>query len=134
MVVESLSPVNGDLISSNDLLEYLSRVILQMTDDQTDTANKELANSKRNLEESKARLESTKDQIVHALKEYKKLTILNSVLSKIEALRKEGVLVGQNRIKILSLLSKVENQSYGQLETLEKKLSIYVPESQPFVW
>ena len=134
MIIQSLTEVDGNSVSSQDLLEYLSQIVILLTDDQIEQSSRELEQYKLGLEESKTRLESIKVKILATSKEYKRLKVLNNVLSKIDALRKEGVLVRQNKVKILNLLSNIENKSISQLKVLENKLSVYVPDNPKVVY
>lgn len=134
MIIQSLAEINGNSVNSQDLLDYLSQIVVLLTDDQIEQSSRELEQYKLSLEESKTRLESIKLKIIATSKEYKRLKVLNNVLSKIDALRKEGVLVRQNKIKILNLLSNIENKSISQLKVLENKLSVYIPDNPKVIY
>lgn len=129
MEINYLTTLSGRDLSEKDLLTYLAQVVLSKTDDEIELANGELISSKNQLSEAKDTLKSVKGRLSVLLNEYKRTQVMYEILKKIDALRKEGVIVGTNTAKISKILTNIENQPLRALRSLEDKLSAYVPES-----
>lgn len=129
MEINYHTTLGGKDLSEKDLLTYLAQVVLSKTDDEIERENAELTRSKNQLSEAKDTLKSVKGRLSVLLTEYERTRVMYEVLKKIDALRKEGVLVGANVTKISKILTNIENQPLRALRSLEDKLSAYVPES-----
>jgi len=87
-----------------------------------------LRTNKNILSESKSRLRETKERLTHISTEYERLKALYEVLQLIDTLKQEGILIGNNRVKISGLLYRVQDQNITMLKTLKRKLSVHLPE------
>lgn len=128
MIVREISQDFNQDFPMDDLLNYLSEMILSLTDEEIERESSQLNFIKERLNGEKNRMKSVKKELVVAAKEYQRLSVLKSVLTKVDTLRREGILVGDNRNKISELLATISRKSLRHLRSLEDKLSIYVPE------
>jgi archaellum component FlaC len=132
MNINTYAPVSGMDLSQKDLLTYLAQIVLSKTDTRTELATDELNRSKIALSNAKDNLKSVKGRLQSLLNEYEKFRLMYEVLKKIDTLKREGIVVGANKTKILKILNSIESQSIQTLKSLEDKLSAYVPESPKF--
>jgi hypothetical protein len=131
MKVAVRSFVSGESLSQKDLLTYLSQVVLSKTDEEIELASREAKLAKDQLDEAKTKLKTVKDNMNKLLIEHQKYKIMLSVLSKIDTLKREGVLVGENKNQIRKILGNIETKTIRQLKWLEDRLVTYVPDSPP---
>lgn len=129
MLVGKLDPIHGSTISSEGLLAYLSQIILSKTDEEI--ARKEgILNEKQViLKNAQDGMKSVRDALLKVTLEKKRLLTLNRVLKLISTLKREGVLVGNNRAKIAQILKTIHDQHLSNLKSLEERLMLYLPES-----
>ena len=80
------------------------------------------------LNQEETRLKETKERLTYISTEYERLKDLYEVLQLIDTLKQEGILIGNNRVKISRLLYRVQDQNITMLKTLKKKLSVHLPE------
>ena len=129
MQINSYQSIGGNDLSEKDLLSYLAQVVLSKTEEKTERATEELTQSKDQLMEAKDQLKSVKHRLTVLMGEYERIRVMHEALRKIDALRKEGVVIGVNKSKIAKILTNIEDQSLQALRSLEDKLSAYVPET-----
>lgn len=129
MEIRALSPMNGEDLDLEDLLSYLSQVVLSKIDTEIERESKELVQSRTRLSEAKTSLTTVKDKLTTLVQEYRRYSVMFEALRKIDALRKEGVWVGPNKGKIKKILNEIGAVSISKLRSLEEKLSTYVPEA-----
>lgn len=129
MKISAKTQMDGESLSQRDLLTYLSQVVLSKTDEEIEMAALEAGQAKRDLTEAKKKLKAVKTGMNRLLIEHQRFKIMLSVLQKIDTLRKEGVIVGENKMQVRKILTGIEGKSIRQLKSLEDKLSSYVPES-----
>jgi len=129
MEINAMHTIGTKDLPKEDLLTYLSQVVLSKTDEEVKRATDYLNLTKGQLSEAKESLKSVKRRLLVLMEEYDRLRVMHEVLRKIDALRREGVIVGQNKIKINNILMNLEQQPLGTLRSLEDRLSAYVPES-----
>ena len=129
MKVTARRKMVGESLSQRDLLTYLSQVILSKTDEEIELASGEAAVAKKDLTEARKKLKAVKNGMNRLLIEHQRFKIMLSVLQKIDTLRKEGVIVGENKMQVRKILTGIEGKSIRQLKSLKDKLSSYVPES-----
>lgn len=129
MEINVFEQMSGYDLPKEDLLIYLSQVVLAKTDEEIETANNDLIRSKEHLNESKVALKSVKVRLFNLMGDYERYRVMKEVLKKIDTLRKEGVIVGQNKVKINNILMTIEDQPLRTLKSLEDRLSAYVPET-----
>ena len=132
MNINSYVSVSGRDLSERELLTYLAQTVLSKTDSRIEQANDELTQSKNALQDAKENLKSVKGRLQVLLNDYEKFRIMHEVLKKIDTLKREGILIGANKTKILKIINSIESQSLQTLKSLEDKLSAYVPESPKF--
>ena len=128
MNISSLTTIENNSVS-NDLLSYLSQVVLTVTDAKIKEENELLKKSKLKLAEIKGQVKSEKnilDKLFLDLSIEKQRKV---VLDLIKSLEENGALVGQNKSKILKVVEEIEEKDYETLRNLEQKLSILRPET-----
>jgi len=128
MDISRLGNIHGSSLSSDSLLSYLSQIVLSKIDEKIEKRQKHLNEAKNILSESKSRLRETKERLTHISTEYERLKALYEVLQLIDTLKQEGILIGNNRVKISGLLYRVQDQNITMLKTLKRKLSVHLPE------
>jgi len=109
MEITTIQPVNGRDLSIQDLISYLSQVVLTQIDEKIERKRGTLDQIKELISETKVELKTLKERLVHVRAERKRLDALYGVLKLIDSLKQEGVLIGTNRTKISSLLYKVQD-------------------------
>lgn len=129
MKVETKHRMHGESLDKRELLTYLSQVVLAKTDEEIEAASNGAKNAKKQLNEAKKQLKAVKNGMNRLLIEHQRYKIMLSVLQKIDTLREEGVLVGENKMRVRKLLTGINSKSIRQLKSLEDKLSSYVPEA-----
>lgn len=127
MLIETTNLVDTENLSNENLLSYLSQVVLCKTDEEMKIREDKIKFLRHEMNEKKKSLRETKNRLIHVYSESKRLDALSDVLELINTLNKEGVLIGKNRVKIFRLLDDINEQSFQKLRTLEERLSIYLP-------
>lgn len=120
--------IHGSIISYDDLLSYLSQIVLSKTDEKIEKRHLTLKEIKIKLSESKKDLGIAKKRLIKVFLENKRLIALHQVLNMIRTLKEEGCLIGNNRVKIAKLLYTIQDQNIDVLRSLKKKLSVYLPD------
>ena len=129
MKIEQLDTISGSDTTTEDLLNYLSQIMTTRTDDEIRARHDNLKVSSDKLKTLKNELKDVKENLISVSLELKTFKALNRVLNLIDTLKREGVLVGRNRVKISRLLYKIQDQDFQTLLNLEKRLTIYLPDN-----
>jgi len=120
--------VRNNKVLDENLMLYLSKVVLTKTNDRVKIAHQEYLNSKSVLLDTVRALKDTKKEFVTLTKELSRIKTLKRVISLIYTLKKEGVLIGNNRLTILDLLDTLMSRSFSSLRSIEESLSVYLPD------
>lgn len=120
--------VSGTSFSEQDLLSYLSQVVLTMIDEETKKKHMILKGTKQEIFDLQKNLEKEKDQVGFLSSELSKQKALSRVLDVIGTLKREGVMVGQNKAKVYKKLLELDNMNYHELRNLEERLAVQLPE------
>ena len=125
-----IAKISTDVIEPlpvSELLNYLSQVVLTVVDDQIQKEKDGIEHNKEKLRSKTEYIEKIKQKLDEQTLELSKKQQLKIVLDLIESLSKEGVLVGQNKLKIQKLLDEIEEKDFHTLRSIEQRLSIYRP-------
>lgn len=128
MEISKLKSCNGYNTSTQDLLSYLSQIVLTQTDEKIEQKRRALDNIKESVSEAKDDLKILKERLIRVRSEQRRLDALYKVLRLIDNLKQEGVIIGANRTKISNLLYKVQDQDVKSLIKLRSRLSTYIPD------
>jgi hypothetical protein len=122
-----------DLLESNsnseDLLNYLSQILLTITDNEIKKENKKLLQERKKIKAAKELMKEKKQIVEKNQLVLAKEKQLENVLKMIELLLDSGSLIGQNQTKVSRILEEIEEKDYDSLRTLEQKLSLLRSES-----
>jgi len=128
MEISKLIECNGHNTSTEDLLSYLSQIVLTQTDEKIEQKRRTLDTVKESVSESKDDLKILKERLIRVRSEQRRLDALYKVLKLIDNLKQEGVMIGANKAKISNLLYKVQDQDVKSLIKLKSRLSTYIPD------
>jgi len=112
----------------DSLLSYLSQIVLSETDKEIKIKQLELDEKKIQFNNLKENLRVVKNRLVNVSTEENRLNALYKVLRIIRTLKKEGLLVGNNRAKIDKILGNIHDQEEKTLITLLDRLTLYLPD------
>ena len=129
MIINDVSQDFNPDLANDDLLNYLSESILSLTDEEIERESSQLSIIKNELNEEKLKMKSVKNELLKTEVEYQRVEVLKSVLTKVDTLMREGILIGDNRKKISELLLNINQKSLKHLKLIEEKLLIHVPEN-----
>jgi len=116
----------------NNILSYLSKVIISKTDEEIEKKKNIYVENKEHLSQLKDSLKLKKETLIKEVVEQKRLSKLYEVLRTVDTLKKEGVLIGNNRVKIMKMLDKLQDQNIQTLKSVGDKLIIYLPDNKIF--
>lgn len=125
---------SNDQLSEKELLFDLSSIVLSQVDETVGKYRGEMDLAKARLSNLKEQLNSTKNTLINTGKMYNRTLLIHNILTKIEVLKHEGQLVGNNRKKIFEIMDSLDTQSEKSLRGLEDKLSMYVPSIPKMVY
>ena len=128
MKIETYKVENHYDLSSRDLLNYLSQVILSKTDEKIEIEQTLIKENKEQVQSLRVNLKSKKEMLKKILEEKKRVETTSKVIKIIHTLSQEGGLIGNSRSKLSRTLFSLNDKSYKQLRSLEEKLSMYLPE------
>lgn len=128
MLVRSINRANGNNISQESLLFYLSQVVLVKTDEEIKSAQLRLKAAKARAGTYKTEIAGLKSQLEFLTKDYSREKALKRVLALVNTLKQEGVLIGRNRVIIKNLLLEIDNKNFQQLRNYEEQLSLKIPD------
>ncbi len=130
MKIEFVGLVKDNKALDENLMLYLSQMVLTRTDEKIKKAHHEYTVSKTVLLDTISRIKDIKKSLLDLTKELSRVKTLKRVISLIYTLKKEGVLIGKNRLKILDLLDTLKTKDFSSLRTIEENLSIYLPDHE----
>ena len=130
MTIQELEPISGKELPLENLLSYLSDVVLSKTDIEIKGKKELVIGEKVQLNQILAGIAEKKQKLSTLAKERTRLVALNRVLLLISDLQREGVLVGNNKTRILKVLDAVDTYDFLALRKLEDRLSVYLPENR----
>jgi len=116
-------------ISHEELFFHLNQIIVSFSDEELGREKSKTDTKKKTINEMKNTLSSVKAELNKSIHDCEKLQLLKTILTRIDALKREGVLVGKNKAKILEILTTINEKSLKYLKLLENKLVSYVPET-----
>lgn len=128
MEVSVFSTTSDSILSSKELLSYLSEIVLSTSDDEVRKRKESLDEKSSSLARKKERLRELKVEVIKSAAERKRLKSLKRCLDLINILKREGVLRGVNRSGLSQILGNIEKKDIQSLNRLEERLTIYLPE------
>ncbi len=127
MFIQQLDELNSATLDKDEIMNYLSQVVLSKTDEEISRKHLQLEQSKKSLTKVKEQLNRVKNTSTEVSKEYAKEKQLTRILSLIAALKKEGAIRGNLRVKIIKLLNNVHKMDFYELRNIEQEYSIHLP-------
>ncbi len=127
MFIQQLNEIDAATLDKEDIMKYLSQVVLSKTDEEISKKHEQLEESKMSLTKIKDQLQRMKKTSAEVSKEYAREKQLSRILSLIAALKKEGAIRGNLRVKIIKLLSTVHKMDFYELRNAEQEYSIHLP-------
>lgn len=127
-MLELLSEINGEEINKEDMFNFLSSNIFIKIDNQLNEKAELIKKTEKNLLSTKNKINEMKNLSEKIERDYSYYVQLNRVCSLITALKKEGVVTGSLRIKILKLLDEIYKMDFQKLRDVEQKLSVHLPD------
>ncbi len=122
------TPINNiQNLTQEDFFDYLTRIVLFKSDDLIKAKRKEQDDNKQKINSFRNELMNRKRALIGLANDLERKRKMYSVLNKIDSLRKEGVLIGKNKEKIMKILKEIESYSAHNLQKLEDKLDVYAP-------
>ena len=127
MDIKKYTEVNGSNLSQQELLMYLSQVVLCKIDEGTRKEHQKLESSRDQVRQFRDKVKKKRSLASKAASELSKQKALSRVLTSLETLKREGLWAGQNGKKLSKLLETVEERTFQQLVELDEQLGIYLP-------
>lgn len=124
MIIREICEIDSSNLEYQDLFYYLSQIVLSKTDEEIETKHKEFLESSDSLEKAKDELKDIKKNLLSCSREIGRLQTMTSIVSMIDTLKKEGVLFGDKRSKVLGALNDITSKNVSQLRELEDKLRL----------
>ena len=129
MKIEFIGLVKNEKNFDENLMLYLSQIVLTKTNEKIKKSHQEFLESKLVLTESIKGIKGIKNDLLSLTKELSRVKTLKRVISLIYTLKKEGVLIGKNRLTILDLLDTLRMKDFSSIRNIEENLSIYLPDN-----
>ena len=115
-------------LSQQDLLSYLSQVVLTLIDEEAQRKHETLGEWKNKAQTLKVELTKEKEKLQGYSSELSRQKALGRVLSILKSLKSQGVLSGQNGRKIIKVLETIDSKDFHALRILEERLGAYLPD------
>jgi hypothetical protein len=128
MKIEIIGEVNGSEINEQELLSYVSQIVLSKVDKTITKKNTLIKLNKQNLIKKKVELKEMKKELDAVEKEYAHAFQLSKVISLLASLKKEGVIRGALKPNIINLLNNIKKLDFYKLRDIEQRLSIHLPD------
>lgn len=128
MQISRIEYVSGSDIPTQDLLSYLSQLVMTLIDEEAKTKHKILEDWKNKIQSLKTEFLKERAILQKNSSELSRQKALGRVLSILVSLRKHGTLTGQNGRKISEVLKNIENKDFHSLRNLEERLGAYLPD------
>jgi hypothetical protein len=128
--ISTIQKQNNTILNTNELLDYLTQIILSKIDTQVQDKQNKLNETKLIYNEKKNLVKQQKKDLLNKSREISKLNKISKILTVITTLREEGRIVGNTRKQIIDLLNKINGLSITQLIKIEEKLIIAIPEER----
>lgn len=128
--ISTIQKQNNTILNTNELLDYLTQIILSKIDIQVQDKQNKLNETKLIYNEKKNLVKQQKKDLLNKSREISKLNKISKILTLITTLREEGRIVGNTRKQIIDLLNKINGLSITQLIKIEEKLIIAIPEER----
>ena len=128
MKVLNLGYINSGTEDINELYNYLSLIVLSKKDKQVEEQKIKYDSDKTSISEMKRKLSKLAIEYSSNRKESSRLSLIGRILSLVNTLRREGVLIGKRKSEIIKVLNEIETKPISILRDLEEKLVVYLPE------
>lgn len=125
MIIHELGISNDPNIRYDNLLGYLSKELFLLQNDRVRKSFIRFKECEMEFISVKQQIRYLKDCYKEESKEFNRQRSLTRVVNLIETLKKEGILEGDNKSKILSLLRNLKSLNITNLANLEEDLSVY---------
>lgn len=117
--LESTKELNYD-----DLIFYLSEIVLSKVDEEIELKQNQIDKNKKLFNDMKNEIKELQNIHKNVVDELAKEKQKERVLNLVTALRKEGVVRRNDRLKLIDMLNKIDKYSFDDLRELEKKISL----------
>jgi hypothetical protein len=119
-------------LSIDELFFMLSQIVLRTTDEELRSQDEEIERVRTYLKTKKSEITRLKEKLITIGSEYKRLKELESCVSLIITLKREGMLKkGENAITISNLLKNIAKKDIQSLLMTKNRLSLYVTTNVP---
>lgn len=119
--------LSSNALPYDDLLSYLSQQVITITNDKAKIEKKNGDSLKEKLKTLGVQLKDTQNKLSTLESEFSRQKALERVLKIISSLQREGLLIGQNKNKVLTLLKDLGNKDFESCRKLEEALIRYLP-------
>jgi len=119
--------LDNTFLNQEELLSFLSQHVITLVNTQARTVKSEIDSLKDNIKSLGGNLSNKRKILVSLESEVSRQKALKRVLKLISSLQREGVLTGQNKIKISNLLKDIDVKDFSTLRKLEEALVAYLP-------
>lgn len=127
MDIKIIAEENISNVAEKELLDILTEVVLKKSDEEISKRAQVLRGVKQQTLEKKQLFVEWKKRLKKISSEYSREMQVKRVLSLIETLVQEGVLIGKKRARVREVLHKIYEYDFNTLRNLEEKLVIYLP-------
>ena len=127
MNVNTNAELSENDLDIENLLSYLSQVVLCKTEERTRDEHRKMERYKETISSLKSEVNQRKNEVSKLASELSKEKALSRVLSILETLKREGLWTGKNGEKLSEILISLPNRSFVQLSELAERLSIILP-------
>jgi len=134
MNVRTLHEIDSSTLDYQGLVFYLSQHILSKTDKEVELSHDLYLESSEKLKTTLDKLKVSKDGLLSISREISRIQMMAEIVSVIDILKREGVLYGNRKEKILDILQELTEKSYSSLKDMKDKLRTLVPEDNSRVF
>jgi len=117
---------NNLILSTRNLVSYLSQIVLTKIDENIENKKYELDSITNEIVDLKTSLNDKKNRLIRLQEEMQRLEVLSKTLDVMNTLKQEGVLIGKNKNKISDLLNNIFDQPIEKLQALQSRFLTYV--------
>lgn len=128
MQISQADAIGGTELSHQDLLSYLSQVVLTLIDEEAQKKHRTLTEWKEKARVLKNELLKEKENLQSYTSELSRQKALGRVLSILKSLKSQGALSGQNGRKVAKVLETIDGKDFHALRILEERLGAHLPD------
>lgn len=128
MQISTFDTIDSRLLKNDDILFYISNILLSQSDEQLKNSRKKLKDITEQISTKKGTVTASKTAIEQMISQLTKEKTKSRIFSVINILKQEGKIIGKNKQSIIKIINEIDSKDFSELRKIEERLTLHLPD------